>query len=316
MATTARKKKGTRKSAARSRKIGGSKASAGLLERRWFKLLAHPVCRRIYGCALVLISFYGLYLASMVELRKNERFQLSTGDLMILDPPKWIPPGQLELIQLPDHVSEPISIFDPDLTFTLTQAYTRNAWVERVIRVEKVYPNDLRVELRLRKPVAAVWYLKRTYVLIDRVGVRLPGSYSERPDVGFRLPFIMGSVGPPPPAGQIWNSAGVLDGARVADVWQQSGLLKTINVTCIDVTNVGGRVNRSSSEIVLRLESVGTRILWGRVAVPDQQGLMPDDQKKIEILRNALVPYLRKDPLLKRAGVIDIHTGHLEIRPR
>jgi len=317
MATTASKTKSRRKPAAKSRKRAtpGKTPPRRIDPKVWVGILLHPLSRRIYGAVMITIVFAGLYHASLISLSGMPRFQLRTQDLIILDQPPWIPPGGLAQLTLPADVIEPLSIFNPRLVEILSAAYARMPWVERVIRVEKVYPNDLRVELRLRKPVAAVYY-QNEYIMIDRKGVRLPGNYAERPEVGFRMPFVRGVRSAPPEPGIVWDTPAVLDAARLAERWHRAEMQKLINVTCIDVTNVD--VTSAASEVVLLLESLGTRVLWGRVSRPGLDGVLADDQKKIDILRNALVRdgILARDPQLKLVQDFDMRTGRLVIKYR
>lgn len=286
--------------------------------RMLWALLIHPASQQVYAGLALLLAFCMLYNYSLGALADDPRYRVELTSLRLEQVPEWIPRGQGVTIRLPARYRHGISIFDPALVDVVARAYERSAWVARVRHVQKVYPNRLKIAVDLRKPVALVAVRPSGFVLVDAASVRLPGHYPEPPDLGLRLPVIDGAMSTPPPPGQIWRDLGVADGARLATLWADKGLLSAVGLQRIDVRNVGGRVDRRRSEVVMYLASE-TPLRWGRVSRPGRTDpLGVPDEQKVAILRHELIDSgrLREDPQLSYVRWMDIQHGQLRIGRR
>ena len=187
------------------------------------------------------------------------------------------------------------SFFTPGLEGIFRRGYEGSPWVRRVTDVRLVYPNRVAVGLEVRKPVCGVPTADgRGIYLIDESGVRLPGVRSEPPR-GLSRPFLTltGVTGNAPEPGKVWSGQ-VWEGAAVAEELTELApeVLHAIDLVSMDVSNVGGRVDRIESEIVL-LTKAGVRIHWGRSRHSKYADLEPDLETRFERLRHALKAYPR-----------------------
>jgi len=153
------------------------------------------------------------------------------------------------------------SMFDPSLLVTMKRGYEESGWVKEVTWVRKSFPDTVECRLQLREPCGAV--LSKSYYLTDFDGIRLPGEYREWPCEGFDVPMITGTRGVIPSVGTKWNDDSVKAAVEVLKEFAGLEVAKALKIKSIDVSNLGGKVNRSASEIVLRTGD-GTEIWWGR----------------------------------------------------
>lgn len=184
------------------------------------------------------------------------------------------------------------SFFSPKLTSFYESPYAASAWVRRVLDVQPVYPNRVRVFLEVREPVLGVVAGGGDIHLVDERGVRLPGV-RVRPPEGLTRPFyrLNGVLRPPPRAGEVW-SRGTVEGAAVAGELQAltPDMVSAARIHTIDVANIGGRIERRRSEILLETES-GAVIEWGRSSLSPRARTEPALADKIERLYQALLYY-------------------------
>jgi len=186
------------------------------------------------------------------------------------------------------------SFFTPGLDGIFARGYEGSPWVRRVTAVRLVYPNRVNVGLLVRKPVCGVPAPGDWMILVDETGVRLPGLRSGPPD-GVARPFLSlaGVTGNPPEPGEVWSGQ-VWEGAAVAVdlLGLAPRVIREAGVAAIDVSNVGGRVDRVAAEIVLTTKS-GVRIEWGRSRRSRLGSLDPSIEDKFRRLRRALRAYPR-----------------------
>jgi hypothetical protein len=145
-------------------------------------------------------------------------------------------------------------------------------------------PSSLEVEIKYRRPIAAVESSDPTgvmYLPIDDRAVRLPeGDLTETERL--YLPRISGITGRPR-VGDVWDDPRVIGGAKLAaqlsDVWQQ---LRLVEILANAQSSTRDDKPFYSFEIVT---TGGTRIIWG--ATPGQEassGDSPFVQKRQRLL--------------------------------
>jgi hypothetical protein len=129
-------------------------------------------------------------------------------------------------------------------------------WVREVRSVRRL--SDARFEVRCayRLPFAMVQQAGE-FVLVDREGVRLPGSYLY--DSTYLL--VQGVEHPAPEVGRPWEGADLTAGltlitALVAEPFSEQ-------ITAVLVNNFAGRQDRRRVHIELATDRAGGRIRWG-----------------------------------------------------
>jgi hypothetical protein len=189
----------------------------------------------------------------------DESYQVDLSRLQVVVKPDWAGEALGETLIPPPRGS--VSIFDPGLIPLLERHYRSNPWVESVISIRKVYPNSLEIKLELRRPVVAVESADH-YYLVDRHGVRLPGSYRLLPKLLCTVIPVKGVNTPPPRAGERWSGQDVQAAAKVAHALIRNRVERLVEIMHIDVSNVGGRCDPRASEVVI----------WAKPCVPIQWG--------------------------------------------
>mgnify|MGYP004412687801 FL=1 len=194
---------------------------------------------------------------------------------MLVDRPDWLSPAAERSINQKAFSSARFSIFDPDLTSKIHQAYENDPWVLRVDRVSKHFPNEVQVKLSLRRPIARVFRANREF-LIDRDSMMLERLNRNTAATYRRLPAIIGAPASPPKRGVRWKDSGIIAAADIIRTLEREKLLQPLKIRVVDISNFGGRRNPRQSDVVL-VRSNRVRILWGRTA--GSFGELPLQQK-------------------------------------
>jgi hypothetical protein len=212
-------------------------------------------------------------------VRSQDEFRVKK--VSMTDAPDWLPPSVKNQLEEIPSLKEGVSILEPDLLSQMKANYMRSGWVKEVESVRKSFPDTVKCRLQLRRPCGAV--LSRSYYyLVDFEGVRLPGAYQKWPSGGFDGPMITGTRGPVPSVGKTWRDESLHAAVAVLKELSASGVGKKLQIKSIDVSNLGGKVNRGESDIVLRTVE-GTEIWWGRRPGSKQMGERPAAAKVAEL---------------------------------
>ena len=247
--------------AAKNRKISGGwpglrGALGWLLAKTKTGLLAMGIQGAIVAVVFV-ASIIGVRAARR-EVTRLPEFSVFPARLRTEAPP-WCA-GSLGQVAFPREV---YSIFDPQLTRDVAQAYLGSPWVKAVRRVAKRYPNELEIELDLRQPAAFV-RLPDACHAIDADGIVLPLDYPKWDHELRPLPLIFGVKTSPPAPGQRWADAGTLAALSVLGVLSaEPALLKQVHF--VDVSNLDGVIDSQRSEVLLFTRR-RVRVAWGRPA--------------------------------------------------
>jgi len=208
------------------------------------------------------------------------QFQVNAERLAMANRPEWLKPSAAREVHRKAFREQSYSIFDADLAERIWTEYEADPWVLRVESVSKVFPNNVRVGLLLRRPLVRVPH-SLGVCLVDTdarvLEVMPPGSG----DLHDSLPTIKGLSSAPPPRGETWADLGLRAGIGVIDALEANKMLDALRVTSVDLSNLGGKVDPNESEIVLLLPS-DVRVLWGRgIGVFGEVAL----EKKLEKIR-------------------------------
>lgn len=235
------------------------RALAHGLAGAWQVLLRGPVP------LLLLLGAIAVLEVVLVGVVKN---RVAAGPLFRVEPagvgidalPAWVPDRVGEELAARSSVGAR-SIMDPELERELRTAFEGHAWVARVARVRRVFPDQIALELELRQPKAVVevgaWRLTvdaAGRVLDDRASLAPNDVPSIRADAKTvtRIPFV----------GGVFTKGPVLHGLSVLRdlaAHQQHPALAHLQLAAIDVTHVG---DARGSEILIELVG-GPIIEWG-----------------------------------------------------
>jgi hypothetical protein len=217
-------------------------------------------------------------------LMNGDDYTIDLATLHVADRPEWAGDGLVSEIKSTTPLTGKMSIFDPDLTKNVTEHYQKNPWVAHVLSVQKEFPNTLRVKVEMRKPLVAV-ERKGEFVLVDRDGVRIPGSYVNVPKFSFTVCRVLGVRSTPPEAGKKWSDVGVDAAVGVASALVENRVDRMMTVNAIDVSRVG-RGGRET-EIVLHAED-SVPIEWGRSPASREYGELTVNDK-VQNLKGVLM---------------------------
>lgn len=215
----------------------------------------------------------------------TNRPQFRVPSLQVSVAPRWAQAHGAEILPV-EAVGG--SLFDPDLVERVGRAFESNPWIRRVTSVERVFPDSVRVHFEYRRPHLAFRRPCGGVVVVDAEGVRLPGAYAEPPPCD-RPMMVAGAATLPPEPGRRWEDPAVQAGLEMAEFIGKNALLRSLGVSEIDLTNLGGRLDRRRSEVVL-VASNGCAIHWGRTPSRARFG-EPSPAEKIENLREVLAVY-------------------------
>lgn len=247
------------------------------------------------------VAALGVFLLILIHrsvyayLMTDDSYTIDLSSLHVADRPDWAGDGLVSEFKTSGPLTGKMSIFDPELTKHVTEHYATNPWVAKVISVQKEFPNTLRVKVEMRKPLLAI-EMKGQYVLVDKEGVRIPGTYVQVPKFSFTVARILGVKSAPPEAGKKWADAGIEAGIGVAEALVDNRVDRMMTIGAIDVSRVG-RGGRDSEILIHAEDSVP--IEWGRSPATKEYGELTVDDK----VRN-LKGVLMSQPHLK--GVVRV----------
>ena len=271
-----------------SPRIKPSASSPPTARRRFFRL--RP---RVWAGLLLLAALgYGAHYAwqrTAPSISRHPQYVLTAEAIHITPPPPWIRSDIKAEVLRDAGLTGSISVLDDwnALSRRIKDAFEFHPWVESVERITKRLPSALDVELKYRRPIAAVESADATglsFLPIDVHAIRLPEADFTDAERRY-LPRISGVTGRPL-VGDRWNDPRVIGGAKLAaalaDVWER---LRLVEILCDVHEPAEGGEPRYRFEIVT---SGGTRIVWG--AAPGDEiaaGESPIDQKRQRLLEYA-----------------------------
>lgn len=193
-------------------------------------------------------------LEAHVEGQLRQRIERAT--VTFIDLPQTL--TELALGDLRDSVSDLLSgnWIEDRVCRAMATRLASVAWVDRVGLVRRASNGQFEVSARYRIPVAMVQH-EGGFLLIDRGGTRLPGTYNYDP--AWRLIQGVGRRAPEP--GEKWGSADVQAALTILAALKEEPF--SDEITAVLVENVGGRLDPRRSHVELATDRAGGRILWG-----------------------------------------------------
>ena len=142
-------------------------------------------------------------------------------------------------------------------------------WVAEVKYVRRRSDAVFEISCRYRLPVAIVQHASE-FFLVDRAGIRLPGTYIY--DADWKL--VQGVRAWPPPPGTAWESKALRDGLAI--LAKLEGEPFRHQITAVLVENAAGRIDPRRCHIELATDRAGGRIQWGSApGMEMEEGLPP-----------------------------------------
>jgi hypothetical protein len=274
---------------------------------------------RVWAC-LALIAGLGvgaqfLWLRTAPIVARDPQYLLSAERIRITTSPAWIRSDIKTQVLRDSGLIGNVSVLDDwdTLSRRVKDAFALHPWVASVERITRRLPSSLDVELKYRRPIAAVESGDATGVMflpVDEHGIRLPEGDLTETERRY-LPRVSGVQGRPL-VGDVWNDPRVLGGVKLAaqlsDVWQKLRLVEIL-------ANVPSASRDEKPLYTFELVTTGgTRIIWG--ATPGQEastGESPFEQKRKRLLDYA--SQHGKLETLDGPAVLDVR-GDLIVTPR
>jgi hypothetical protein len=198
------------------------------------------------------------------QIARHPQYQIAADHIHISPLPAWIRADVKAEVLRDSSLIGKLSVIEDhqQLQKRVRDAFAFHPWVEEVGAIKIDLPASLDVELKYRRPVAAVETVDKStvsYMPIDARGVRLPeGDFTDYERRS--LPRISGVAGVPS-VGDRWEDERVSNAAdlaaKLADVW---GQLRLVEIIPSLHAQVRGEVSFFAFEI---MTSGGTRIVWG-----------------------------------------------------
>jgi len=182
-------------------------------------------------------------------------------------------------------------------------------WVKEVSSVEKVFPDKIRFNIVLRRPVAWVEYKGRKY-LVDSDCFRLPSAKEEIPEIS-HLPLIRGMSGRTsiPEVNFKWESTRLKRGVYVATCLLSEPvtfLTGSEKIRIIDLSDV-----RPGGRGVLLITDKNRSIEWGTTPLSGKVSMTTEEEKlaKLQVI-------LEGEPSLDNRAYYYLWTKTLTVGPQ
>ena len=245
------------------------------------------------------------------NLSQRDEYRMSTLQIQIPEPPRWVPVTILDQIIQAGDLPEHVSVLDTRLAEKVANALQKHPWVKGNVDVRITVPARVEATFEYRRPVAMVEIVDGFYA-VDDAGVLLPPRDFPPSEVG-SYPRIVGmSTTPTGNVGSTWGDARVTGASRIAVAlapWWREWNLSSIVVP----------ERHSDKQIYNNLEFIvttegGSRIIWGRPPGHDHPLEIADDEK-IKRLKKFLKLSQQSESLLEPWEVNINHLMEITYRP-
>jgi len=235
--------------------------------------MSPKVIRAVLAGAIGIALLAVLYVQKDI-LHASPACQRRLARVRLVKPPSWMPrelayviTSQIQTAAF-DAEGTQRSVFEEGIARDVCKKADENPWIAHVDRVKRRPDGVVDVEARYHRPRAMVGSSSMPIpVTID--GVVLPRVDATLLKVAdFKV--IQGVVGHPPEPGKHWDAPDLADGLKVLRLFWKKPYVKEITV--IDVSNHGGRINPTRPHIVLIAQMRGwrqTEVAFGRLPVGD-----------------------------------------------
>jgi hypothetical protein len=245
---------------------------------------------RVWACLAILVGLgfaaHFLWQRTASTVARDPQYVLAADRIQITQQPPWIRSDIKSQVLRDSGLVGTVSVLDDweTLTKRVKDAFELHPWVASVERITRRLPSSLDIELKYRRPIAAVESSDPSGVMflpIDDHAVRLPEGDLTETERRY-LPRVSGITGRPR-VGDVWDDPRVIGGAKLAaqlaDVWQQ---LRLVEILANAQNSTRDDRPLYTFEIVT---TGGTHIIWG--ATPGQESMSGDSpfaQKRQRLL--------------------------------
>jgi len=131
----------------------------------------------------ICILLYWITKNAYIHALQEEKFYIDKENTHLSNLPTWIQPFTTDII--PEKIPNKFCIFNPNITKAISDLYEQNPWVKKTLKIQKCYPNSLKINLALRQPFIYVQNTQKTFDLYDEEGILLKEEVNE----SFPLPL-------------------------------------------------------------------------------------------------------------------------------
>jgi hypothetical protein len=212
----------------------------------------------------------------MPDLSQRSEYRLETSDIVIPQPPRWVPANLVEQVIERANLESNIFVLDDELAERIALAFEDHPWVSGKVSVRISVPAKIEVDFEYRRPVAMV-AIGDGFYPVDGSGALLPPADFPPSDVGL-YPVIRGlHTTPEVGTGSQWGDPRIEGAARLAVVltahWDDWSL-KAIEIPQRDSRDI------DYDDMIFTITTEGgSRIIWGRAPGHDHPLEITDEQK-------------------------------------
>ncbi|MFH0965018.1 MAG: hypothetical protein V2A58_13540 [Planctomycetota bacterium] len=259
----------------------GQKRSEHL--REWLENLPEEKHRQVRAwlargiLILVAVSLYAFLVHEGTQYAEElPYFTVDPAHIHITERPTWLTDDIEGAILDVPCLSRPFNIMEEGITERVGRSIEASPWVRKVCAVRKQFPNNISIEMELRRPVAYVSYNGTLYA-VDRFGVRLPTTAARLEEAPWRLPSVLVADSAPPEVGEEWDGDVVRAACRVAERIGADEARLPVSLAAIDVRSRWERGECQRSVTLYTLE--GPTLLWGSPPDEETHGEPGSDEK-------------------------------------
>ncbi len=239
------------------------------------------------SCCLMLGFVVVIMHKKIYDVMMNDpSYQLNMDQLQAASFPDWADGRVKRDVQEQLASGSSLSVYDTHFLRKLTSRYEASKWVRDVRSIERRGLDGIKVALELRRPVAVIADRSGHKYLVDRKGVRLPGTYDTIPERFGTVYRIKGQALRVPEPGNAWNSGRIRAAVSVAAHLQRSQLSKALRVRYLELDGTVEDWRNGNGQIIIRTSN-DKSVVWGGT---EELGnpWEPSPNRKLKNLRRVL----------------------------
>jgi hypothetical protein len=262
-----------------------------LIEKERLQALATPVMR-VVASLLVIACLAVIARRIAGSAKADERYAIDPAVLIGESLPSWLPIEVARSLRADLEHLRARSIFDPDLVPSLTaELAAASPWIAGVRGIERVFPDQARAELEIRRPVIRfaaagfTWLAAEDGLLLHQEGEggRLEFPFPVLEVIG-ALPSRTPRLGEPLVDAPLRSAAAVA--AELLTIPEpDSSVFWSLKPVALDVEVSRTLREASPDEIFIRFADSPALLRWGRAASGDLGRVGVDRSRKLRNLR-------------------------------
>jgi len=249
------------------------------------RFLLRPQNRGLVSTAFVIAAAIGAAIYAWQRwghsVAESPEYFVTAQQIEVTPQPAWIH-SNVKAEALRSASISRLDLRSRQLVEQVAHAFALHPWVAKVIRVEKHYPAQVKVELQYRRPVLVVKLDlpdQKNLLFLDEQSVLLPSGDFAPSQAKDYLRIMAGGETPASIYGMPWGSERLAGAARLAaawgDRWQPLGLYWI----------VAQRAASAKLVYELRTQNDQVRVIWGS-SVAGESSAEPSAEQKIAALEH------------------------------